>query len=97
MSSCAFKFKGLKPRKFEIYLTDNDLLNTRIEFIQCNIKDYALETFYDKNKTWQGDLKFAWLETFEFECAGAHPYTLVEVIKKVSEEKEPLTWEDLYP
>ena len=82
----------------ELYITDNYSLNTLLLFTDCYINDFSVETFYDKNKTWQGDLKFAWLETFEFQCAGAHPFHLVEVItKKVSEEKEPLTWEDLYP
>jgi len=94
--------------EIEIYLTDKDSLNVLNRFQDCNIKDFALETFYDKNKTWQGDLKFAWLETFEFECAGAHPLhpggtkatgesSEDAITNKEPEEKEPLTWENFYP
>ena len=84
--------------KIELYLTDNNLLNTRLQFEDCSIINFTLETLYDKNKTWQGVADFAWLEFFEFECLGAHPFHLEEVItKKVAEEKESLTWEDLYP
>jgi len=93
----------------EIYLTDKYSLNVLNRFNDCNIKDFFIDTFYDKNKTWQGDLKFAWLETFEFECAGAHPLHPADIWKapsesseevitnKEPEEKESLTWENFYP
>ena len=92
----------------EIYLTDKYSLNVLNRFNDCNIKDFFIDTFYDKNKTWQGDLKFAWLETFEFECAGAHPLhpggtesidesSEEAITNKEPEEKESLTWENFYP
>ncbi len=88
--------------EIEVYLTDKYSLNVLNRFMDCNIKDFFIDTLYDKNNTWQGDKKFAWLETFEFECAGAHPLhpggteATGEITNK-PEEKEPLTWEDLYP
>jgi len=93
--------------EIEVYLTDNYSLNVLNRFMDCNIKDFFIETFYDKNKTWQGDLKFAWLETYEFECLGAHPLhpggteatgesSEEAITNKEPEEKEP-SWEDFYP
>jgi len=93
----------------EIYLTDKYSLNVVNRFGNCNINDFFIDVLYDKNKTWQGVSEFAWLETFEFECAGAHPLHPADIweapgesseeaiTNKEPEEKESLTWENFYP
>ena len=91
----------------EVYLTDEYSLNVLNRFQGCNINDFFIDVLYDKNKTWQGDIPFAWLETYEFVCLGAHPLhpggteatdeSSEEAITNKEPEEKELTWEDLYP
>ncbi len=106
-----FHSAGIDPLysdfEIEVYLTDKYSLNVLNRFMDCNIKDFFIDVLYDKNNTWSGDKKFSWIETFVFECAGAHPLhpggteasgesSEEAITNKEPEEKEP-SWEDFYP
>ncbi len=92
----------------EIYISDKDSLNFLVLFENCDIEDFSLDTLYDKNKSYEGTSKFALVETFEFQCTGAHPLhpevtegtgesSEEAITNKEPKEKESPTWEDFYP
>ena len=60
----------------DIYLSDGAATNTHFIYKYCDIKDYFVETLFDKEETYKGKTKFAHVEHFEIECSGYHPLHL---------------------
>ena len=87
-----------------IYLSDGAATNTHFMYKDCGIKDYFMETLYDKEETYNGKTKFAHVEHYEIECSGYHPLHQVKTqvtsdgskIPSSMDKEEPKTWEDFY-
>ncbi len=88
----------------DIYLSDEAATNIHFIYQSCDIKDYFMETLYDKEETYNGKTKFAHVEHFEIQCSGYHPLHLVETqvtndgskITSSMDEEEAETWEDYF-
>ncbi len=88
----------------EIYLSDEAATNILFNYQKCDIKDYFMETLFDKEETYNGKTKFAHEEHFEIECSVYHPSHLVESqdtsdgskITSSMDKEEPETWEDYF-
>ena len=88
----------------DIYLSDGTATNIRFSYQKCDIKDYFMETLYDKEETYNGKTKFAYVEHFEIECSGYHPLHQVKTqvtsdgskIPLSIDKEEPETWEDYF-
>jgi len=88
----------------EIYLSDEVATNIHFIYQKCDIKDYFMETLFDKEETYNGKTKFAHEEHFEIECSVYHPTHLVESqvtsdgskITSSMDKEEAETWEDYY-
>lgn len=88
----------------DIYLSDDAATNTSFNYQKCDIKDYFVETLFDKEETYNGKTKFAYVEHFEIECSGYHPSHLVEAqvtsdgskITSSLDKEEFKTWKDYF-
>jgi len=88
----------------EIYLSDDTATNIHFIYQKCDLKDYFMETLFDKEETYNGKTKFAHVEHFEIECSSYHPSHLVESqvtsdgskITSSMDKEEAETWEDYY-
>jgi len=88
----------------DIYLSDEAATNIHFIYKKCDIKDYFVETLFDKEETYNEKTKFAYVEHFEIECSGYHPLHLVESqvssdgskVTSSMDKEEAETWEDYY-
>lgn len=89
----------------DIYLSDGASTNTHFIYEKCGVKNYFMETLFDKEETYNGKTKFAYIEHFEFVCDGYHPLHPVESQVTVNDtpktestmdltKKSTPTWED---
>jgi len=88
----------------DIYLSDEAATNIHFNYQSCDIKDYFVETLYDKEETYNEKTKFAYVEHFEIQCSGYHPLHLVDSqvtsdgskITSSTDKEEPETWKDYF-
>jgi len=88
----------------DIYLSDDAATNIHFNYQKCDIKDYFMETLYDKEETYNGKTKFAHVEHFKIQCSGYHPLHLVDSqvtrdgskITSNIDKEEAGTWEDYF-
>ncbi len=89
----------------DIYLSDYAATNIHFSYQKCDIKNYFVETLFDKEETYNRKTKFAYVEHFEIECSGYHPLHLEKslftsedskIISSMDKEHAE-TWEDYFP
>lgn len=89
----------------DIYLSDDVATNIHFSYQKCDIENYFVETLFDKEETYNGKTKFAYVEHFEIECSGYHPLHLEESlvtsddsnITSSIDKESAETWEDYFP
>ena len=88
-----------------ILLAQGGIIVRELQYNDCEITNYQIETEFDKEEGWLGKVGFAVVEIYEFECDGYAPYSpiyndmkKIESVKTTSslDLRETNTWSDVY-
>ncbi len=97
------------PHKFsdfdvDIYLHQDGITIRHFKYADCDITEYKVDTFFDKEEGWTTSKGFATVDVFEFSCDGYEPnnplYDLMKTngyrvdIPSTSDLDNTQTWED---
>ncbi len=88
-----------------ILLAQGGTIVRELQYVECEITDYQIETELDKEEGWTGKSGFAIVEAYELQCDGYNPFSpIYEEINKVELSKttssldlrETDSWSDVY-